>query len=170
MYCCLLICCLLICCLLFSYEILSYSIKFPDDTVSDWYMVSVVHVDSIKRGILNVSYSPSPTAHNSTTASYSMSSSRPGMELKHCLNRRGGWGGGHGVCGGLCGPAASAGCDLCPGWIIQPQQQPCDEPQQFSLRQWVLERQAAASPECVAAFSLKHVCQIRGYIAQFIIQ
>ncbi|XP_059192145.1 uncharacterized protein C3orf20-like [Centropristis striata] len=39
-----------------------------------------------------------------------------------------------------------------PGWIIQPKQPSCDEPQQISLSQWVVERlQAARSPEKLQA-------------------
>ncbi|CAG5957800.1 unnamed protein product, partial [Menidia menidia] len=44
--------------------------------------------------------------------------------------------------------AASAGCDLCPGWIIRPKQPSYDEPQWISACQWAVERlQAARHPE-----------------------
>ncbi|XP_071351097.1 uncharacterized protein C3orf20-like isoform X2 [Trachinotus anak] len=37
-----------------------------------------------------------------------------------------------------------AGCDLCPGWIVQPKQPSYDEPQRISLCQWVVKRLQAA--------------------------
>lgn len=41
-------------------------------------------------------------------------------------------------------------CDLCPGWIIKPKLPPCDEPQQISLCQWVVERlHTVTTLECV---------------------
>ncbi|XP_034444966.1 uncharacterized protein C3orf20-like isoform X2 [Hippoglossus hippoglossus] len=41
-----------------------------------------------------------------------------------------------------------AGCDLCPGWIVQPKQPSHVEPQQIRLYQWAVERlRAARNPE-----------------------
>lgn len=48
-----------------------------------------------------------------------------------------------------------------PGWIIQPKQPSCDEPQWISLCQWVVERlQLARNPECVVDFFLLYLAYI----------
>ncbi|XP_054865316.1 uncharacterized protein C3orf20 isoform X2 [Amphiprion ocellaris] len=84
----------------------------------------------------------SSRAHNSTTCTFSVSSGSckgPGMTWSCSIVLTT-----HSHC---CVSAASAGCDLCPGWVVQVKQPSHDEPQQITLCQWVVERlQAARNP------------------------
>lgn len=65
-------------------------------------------------------------------------------------------------CSHCCASATSSGCDLCPGWIVEPTHSAtCDEPQWVSLCQWVVKRlQAARDPECVVnrCFCIYYSC------------